>query len=55
MRLRGRARALDEGDEEAERALSALSAKYEQYRDDPPGVPVLAVDVDDWRGWSAGT
>ena len=55
VRLRGRARVLDEGDEEAERALSALSAKYEQYRDDPPGVPVLAVDVDDWRGWSAGT
>jgi PPOX class probable F420-dependent enzyme len=52
VRLRGRARVLD-GDDEAVRALEALAAKYEQYRDEPPGLPVLAVDVDDWRGWSA--
>jgi PPOX class probable F420-dependent enzyme len=52
VRLRGRARVLD-GDDEAARALEALAAKYEQYRDEPPGLPVLAVDVDDWRGWSA--
>jgi PPOX class probable F420-dependent enzyme len=52
VRLRGRARVLDGGDE-AVRALEALAAKYEQYRDEPPGLPVLAVDVDDWRGWSA--
>ena len=51
-RLRGRARVLDHG-EEAERALAALTAKYEQYRETPPGPPVLAVDVDDWRGWAA--
>ena len=52
VRLRGRARVVD-GDDEAVRALEALAAKYEQYRDEPPGLPVLAVDVDDWRGWSA--
>jgi PPOX class probable F420-dependent enzyme len=52
VRLRGRARVLD-GDAEAVRALEALAAKYEQYRDEPPGLPVLAVDVDAWRGWSA--
>jgi PPOX class probable F420-dependent enzyme len=51
-RLRGRARVLD-GGEEAGRALAALRAKYEQYREAPPGLPVLAVDVDQWRAWSA--
>ena len=52
VRLRGRARVLDGGDE-ATRALAALSAKYEQYRETPPGLPVLAVDVVDWRDWAA--
>jgi PPOX class probable F420-dependent enzyme len=52
VRLRGRARVLDEGDEAA-RALTALTAKYEQYRERPPGLPVLAVDLVDWRGWSS--
>jgi PPOX class probable F420-dependent enzyme len=52
VRLRGRARVLDEGDEAA-RALAALTAKYEQYRETRPGPPVLAVDIVDWRGWAA--
>jgi PPOX class probable F420-dependent enzyme len=52
VRMRGQARVLD-GGEEAERALAALAAKYEQYLQDPPGVPVLAVDVVEWRGWAA--
>ena len=52
VRLRGRARVLDDG-EEAERALAALTAKYEQYRGAAPGLPVLAVDVDGWHGWAA--
>jgi PPOX class probable F420-dependent enzyme len=52
VRVRGRARVLDEG-EEAERALGLLAAKYEQYRDAAPGLPVLAIDVEEWRGWSA--
>jgi hypothetical protein len=50
--LRGRARVLDGGDEAA-RALALLGAKYEQYRESPPTPPVLAIDVDEWRGWSA--
>jgi PPOX class probable F420-dependent enzyme len=54
VRLRGRARVLDGGDE-ADRALGLLREKYVQYRETPPGVPVLAVDVDEWRGWSART
>jgi PPOX class probable F420-dependent enzyme len=52
IRLRGRARVLDGGDE-LERALRLLSEKYPQYRDEPPGPPALAVDVTDVREWSA--
>ena len=52
LRLRGRARVLD-GGEEAERALAALTAKYPQYAVAPPGLPVLAVDVADRRAWAA--
>ena len=51
-RLRGRARVLEGGDEAVE-ALAALAAKYEQYRKRPPGLPVLAVDLAEWRFWSA--
>jgi PPOX class probable F420-dependent enzyme len=52
VRLRGRARVLD-GGEEAARAIELLVDKYEQYRRGPPGVPVLAVDVREWRSWTA--
>jgi len=52
VRIRGRARVLDEGDE-ASAALEALTAKYPQYNDEPPGPPVLAIDLEDWRAWSA--
>jgi PPOX class probable F420-dependent enzyme len=52
IRLRGRARVLDDG-EERERALRLLAEKYPQYRDEPPDGPVLAVDVVEVREWSA--
>jgi PPOX class probable F420-dependent enzyme len=52
VRLRGRARVLDDG-EEALAALEVLAAKYPQYRSAPPQPPVLAIDVDEWRGWTA--
>ena len=52
IRLRGRARVLDDGPERA-RALELLAAKYEQYRREPPPGPVLAVDVVETRAWSA--
>lgn len=52
IRLRGRARVLDCG-EEAERALRLLSGKYGQYRREQPGLPVLAIDIYEWYGWEA--
>jgi len=52
IRLRGRARVLDEG-EERERALRLLAEKYAQYLGEPPNGPVLAVDVTEIRAWSA--
>ena len=50
--LRGRGRVLDTG-VEAERALRLLAEKYEQYRRERPGRPVLAVDILEWRSWDA--
>ena len=52
IRLRGRARVLDDG-QEREHALALLTQKYPQYRDAPPDGPVLAVDIDHMRTWSA--
>ncbi len=52
MSLRGRVRVLETGGE-AERALRLLADKYEQYRRERPGCPVLAVDILEWRGWDA--
>ncbi len=52
IRLRGRARVLDDGDERAH-ALALLQEKYPQYRSEPPDGPVLAVDIGDVRSWSA--
>lgn len=51
VRLDGRARVVDDR-AEAARAAEALRAKYPQY-DRPPAGPVLALDVERWRGWSA--
>ena len=50
IRLRGRARVLDDSDER-ERALALLQEKYPQYRTEPPDGPVLAVDVTEVREW----
>ena len=52
VRLDGRARVLAQGTER-ERALALLGEKYEQYRARPPTGPVVAVDVENWRRWSA--
>jgi PPOX class probable F420-dependent enzyme len=52
IRLRGRARVLEGGDE-FDRALALLAEKYPQYREQAPTGPVLAVDVGEVRAWSA--
>src|SRR5215831_15775439 len=52
IRLRGRARVLDGGDEH-DRALELLREKYEQYRAEPPDGPVLAVDIVETREWTS--
>jgi PPOX class probable F420-dependent enzyme len=52
IRLRGRARVLDNGPER-DRALALLTDKYPQYQHAPPDGPVLAVDIDEVRIWSA--
>ncbi|NED95573.1 TIGR03668 family PPOX class F420-dependent oxidoreductase [Phytoactinopolyspora alkaliphila] len=33
-------------------AVEALTAKYPQYRDDPPLGPAIVVDIDRWAGWA---
>jgi PPOX class probable F420-dependent enzyme len=50
VRLRCRARVLDDGEEAAE-ALALLAGKYPQYRREPPPGPVIALDVTEWRSW----
>jgi PPOX class probable F420-dependent enzyme len=52
VRLRGRARVLD-GGEEADAAIALLVAKYAQYARRPPRPPVLALDVVETRSWRA--
>jgi PPOX class probable F420-dependent enzyme len=52
VRLRGKGRVVDHGPG-LEAALRLLRAKYEQYREQPPAGPVLAIEIDEWRGWSA--
>ena len=39
--------------DEAGRAVDALAAKYPQYREQRPDGPVLTLEVEAYRGWSA--
>jgi PPOX class probable F420-dependent enzyme len=52
VRLRGRARVVEDGPE-LEPAFRLLAEKYEQHQERPPPGPVLAIVIDEWRGWSA--
>jgi PPOX class probable F420-dependent enzyme len=36
------------------RPIALLSARYPQYRDEPPEGPVIALNVHRWTGWTAG-
>jgi PPOX class probable F420-dependent enzyme len=53
VRLDARARIVREPTESAV-AVSALTRKYTQYAERPPGGPVLALDVERWTSWSGG-
>ena len=50
VRLDGRAR-LVAATTELEEATQALIAKYPQYHDVAIPGPVIAIDIDTWRGW----
>jgi PPOX class probable F420-dependent enzyme len=51
VRLRGRGRVIDAGPER-ERALRLLREKYSQYEQEAPQGAVVALDVEEWRGWA---
>jgi PPOX class probable F420-dependent enzyme len=53
VRADGRARIVGEGSA-LEQALDGLLVKYPQEREQPPSGPALVVEVERWRGWSAG-
>ena len=52
VRVDGSAAVVDDGDE-LEAGLAALIAKYRQYTSALPLGPVIAIEVERWRGWSA--
>jgi PPOX class probable F420-dependent enzyme len=50
VRLRGRGRVLSS--EESERGKTLLIEKYPQYIEEPPEDDLLAIEVEEWLGWS---
>ena len=52
VRLDGRGRVTDNPREVA-LTRAALADKYDQYAVQPPGGPIIAVQVTRWSGWSA--
>ncbi len=50
IRVEGKGSVLED-DQERERALAALGDKYEQYHERPPPGPVIAIQIQEWRGW----
>ena len=50
IRADGTGRVVDE-DDEADRAIELLVAKYHQYRNARPGGPVIAIELTRWRAW----
>ena len=40
-------------DPETWSALDALAAKYPQYSDERPAGPVIRIEIDTWRTWTA--
>jgi PPOX class probable F420-dependent enzyme len=50
VRLRGRGRVLSS--EESERGKTLLIEKYPQYVEEPPEDDLLAIEIEEWLGWS---
>jgi PPOX class probable F420-dependent enzyme len=53
VRADGNGRVLDPDDAEARAAVAQLVERYDQYRDEPPAGPAIAIEVFRWSGWSA--
>ena len=55
VRADGVARIVEPGgdDSESGHAVDLLVTRYQQYREQPPAGPVLAIDVMRWSGWVA--
>jgi PPOX class probable F420-dependent enzyme len=53
VRADGIGRVLQPDQAEAREAVALLSAKYRQYREQPPDGPVLAFTVERWSGWTS--
>ncbi|QGN57423.1 TIGR03668 family PPOX class F420-dependent oxidoreductase [Nostocoides sp. HKS02] len=53
VRADGAARVVEPDTDEERQGIAHLVAKYPQYQVDPPGGPVVVVDLDTWRSWSA--
>ncbi|MFJ5110964.1 TIGR03668 family PPOX class F420-dependent oxidoreductase [Streptomyces sp. NPDC088551] len=51
VRADGRAEIWEGGHDRTE-AVELLRDKYEQYRDQPPAGPIVAIHVDQWSGWA---
>jgi PPOX class probable F420-dependent enzyme len=55
VRGTGQARILDPAGAETTQALELLEARYEQYREERPPGPVVAVDLGELAGWRASS
>jgi PPOX class probable F420-dependent enzyme len=51
VRADGRAEVVDEPPPDHP-GISALAARFPQYREEPPSGPLVVVTVDHWTGWS---
>ncbi|MGH2683535.1 MAG: TIGR03668 family PPOX class F420-dependent oxidoreductase [Actinomycetota bacterium] len=51
VRLRGQGRVIEEGTER-DHAIRLLGEKYRQYEAEAPQGSVMALDVEEWRGWA---
>jgi PPOX class probable F420-dependent enzyme len=52
VRADGAGSVLERPEDRAE-PVAWLSAKYPQYAQDPPGGPVVRIEVAKWQGWAA--